>query len=264
MDGIQRETAAHWYVLNHIGSSRQSSAQKSVDKFNRSNAPALELFAPTYVTREERDGQIKFREALLTFHYVFVRGTFDAVKSLCAQTNGFSFLIDRGSADRYAVIDDRKMAAFQNIAHAYKNCLPYFSLDDIDLQAGDLVEVVRGDFPGLIGYYMPRPKSTSGNIILNVFNNVGTVAFNVRATDVRVLQFAPGSTRANDQIDAFVPHLLAALRLYADGRALTTPLAAKLSAFCGRLGLARINNRNLDTETYFLSVHLNQCLFLPY
>ncbi len=249
-----------WYVLNFIGSSARDLAQKAIDRYNAAAANPLELFAPTYVVREERQGELKFRTVSLTFHYVFVRGPFDDVKSLCALSNGFSFLIDRGSQDRYAIIDDRKMAHFKNIARAYKNCLPYFPIDQIDLEAGDLVEVVSGDFPGLVGYYMPRPKSTSGNILLNVFNNVGTVAFDVRATDVRVLEFARRTTRANDQIDAFVPHLLKALRLYAAGDPLTTPLAAKLSAFCGRLGAARINNRKLDARLQALLYAANHII----
>ena len=192
-----------WYVLNHVGANGRDTAQKAVDKFNSVNNTALELFAPTYVAKEERDGEIKFRTLSLTFHYTFVRGTYEQVKALCAQQNGFSFLIDWSSADRYAVIDDRRMTSFQNIAKAYKNCLPYYSIEDIDLEDGDLVEVVRGDFPGLIGTYMPKPKTTMGNIVLNIYNNVGTIAFNVKATDVRVLEFSRKNTRANDQIDAF-------------------------------------------------------------
>jgi len=140
------------------------------------------------------------------------------------------------------------MANFKNIARAYKNCLPYFPLDEIDLEEGDLVEVVRGDFPGLVGIYMPKARGNSGNIILNVYKKVGTIAFNVKATDVRVLEFSRKSTRANDQIDAVVPHLLKALRLYREVEALPTALIAKLTVFCNRMGVVRLNNRKLDVR----------------
>ncbi len=242
----------NWYVLNHISSTFRDTAQKAVDRFNSSNGTALELFAPTYVVKEERQGELRFRTVNLAFHYVFVRGCFDEVKSLCMQPNGFSFLIDHGSSDRYAVIDDRSMSHFKNIARAYKNCLPYFPIDDVDLEDGDLVEVVRGDFPGLVGTYMPNPKSKTGNIVLNIYNKVGTIAFNVKATDVRVLEFSRHSTRANDQIDAFVPHLLEALRYYHRDEALPTSLAAKLSVFCGRMEVVRLNNRKLDARLQIL------------
>lgn len=256
---IRSDTPA-WYVLNHIGSTYRDLAQKAVERFNAWNKTSLELFAPTYVVREEKQGEIRFRTINLTFHYVFVKGTFAEVKRLCAQPNGFSFLIDHGSTERYAVIDDRRMAHFKNIARAYKNCLPYFPLDEIDLEDGDLVEVVKGDFPGLVGTFMPKAKSKTGNIVLNVYNNVGTIAFNVKATDVRVLEFSGKSTRANDQIDAFVPHLLSALRYFDRDEALPTALAAKLSVFCGRMEVVRLNNRKLDARLQALLYAANHII----
>ena len=243
-----------WYVLNHIARPGLGIAEREVERFNTWQQADLRLFAPTYVVREEKGGDIRFRTANLTFHYVFVRGTFADVKRLCAESNGFSFLLDRSSDNRYAVIDDGRMAAFQNIARAYRNCLPYFPLGDIDLEDGDLVEVIRGDFPGLIGRYMPKPGARSGNIVLNVYNKVGTIAFDVRATDVRVLEFARNSKRANDQIDAFVPHLLDALRHHHDrpDEPLPEPLVARLSVFSGRMEVARLGNRKLDARLQIL------------
>lgn len=249
-----------WYVLNYIGSSFREQPRKAVDRFNAASGTELELFAPTYVVKENRQGELKFRTVSLTFHYVFVKGPFEEVKKLCAQQNGFSFLIDRGSSERYATIDDRRMANFRNIARAYKNCLPYFPLDDIDLEDGDKVEVVNGDFPGLVGYYMPNARSKSGNIVLNVYNNVGTIAFDVKAKDVRVLEFSPNATRANDQIDAFVPNLLKALEFYGSEEAIPTDLVAKLSMFCGRMEVVKMNNRKLEAKLRVLLYAANRLI----
>ena len=238
-----------WFVLNHIRIAFQDTARKAIERFNACQDSSLELFAPTYVVKEKKNGKIKIRTVNLTFHYVFVKGTLSDVKMLCSQNNGFSFLIDHGNQEqRYATIPDRDMVNFKNIARVYKNCLPYFSLNEIDLEEGDLVEVINGDFPGLIGNYMPKAKSKSGNIILNIYNNVGTIVFNVKATDVRVLEFSHKSTRANDQIDAFVPNLLKALRLYHDNKELPATLVAKLSVFCSRMEAVKINNRKLDAK----------------
>lgn len=237
-----------WFVLNHISIPFREKADVAVDRFNHSQGSDLELFAPTYVVRDVKNGEVKMRTVNLTFHYVFVRGRLEDVRMLCSHDNGFSFLIHHGGTERYATISDREMANFRNIARAYKNCLPYFPLDEIDLEEGDLVEVVNGDFPGLIGTYMPKSRSTSGNIILNIFNNVGTIAFDVKAKDVRVLEFSRKSTRANDQIDAIVPHLLKALRQYHQPETIPTGLIAKLSVFCRRMEIVRLNNRKLDAR----------------
>lgn len=252
MPPVESQNQPVWYVLNYIDSTSRNSASKTIETFNSVNETKLELFAPTYVTRDERQGEVRFRTVRLTFHYVFVKGKPGEVKQLCSQQNGFSFLIDRGSEKRYATVDDRDMAHFKTITRAYKNCLPYFPLNDIDLESGDLVEVVKGDFPGLVGYYIPVNKNKTGNILLRVYNNVGTIAFNVKASDVRVLEFSPLSKRANDQIDAFVPYLLEALRLFSKDEALPTLLAAKLSMFCGRMEVARLHNRKLDARLQIL------------
>lgn len=251
----------YWFVLNHLGFAFQDMARKAIDKFNASQPCNLELFAPTYVVKEEKNGEVKMKTVNLTYHYVFVKGLLSDVKTLCSQSNGFSFLIDHGNpGQRYATVSDREMANFKTVARAYKNCLPYFSLDDIDLEEGDLVEVIKGDFPGLIGTYMPKAKSNTGNIVLNVYNNVGTIAFNVKATDVRVLEFSRKSTRANDQIDAFVPHLLQALRHFHADEPLPARLAAKLTVFCSRMEIAHLNNRKLDARLQAILTAANHIL----
>ena len=260
MASASQDDITCWYVLNHIATSLQEQAKKVVDTFNRTEETSLELFAPTYVVRETKNGEIRMKSVNLTFHYVFVRGTLAQVKRLCSQSNGFSFLLDRCSNERYAVISDRDMRNFKNIARAYKNCLPYFSLEDIDLEDGDIVEVIHGDFPGLVGTYMPKAKSSSGDIVLHICNNVGTIAFDVKATDVRVLEFSRKSTRANDQIDAVIPYLLTALQYYREESELPSNIAARLSVFCSRLGVVKLNNRKLDAKLQALLYGANYIL----
>lgn len=249
-----------WYVLNHIATTPCHQAQKTVDRFNSASDVSLELFAPTYVVQKTHNGQTHLRTANLTFHYVFVRGDFDDIKRLCGQDNGFSFLIDRGSEERYATVSEQDMANFRNIARAYHNCLPYYPLQDIDLDDGDLVEVVNGDFPGLIGRFMPKAKSKSGDIVLSICQGVGTVAFNIRNTDVRVLEFSSHATRANDQIDAFVPHLLQAIRLFHAGSDIPQSLLAKLNVFTRRMAVAKAGNRKLNAKLQALLYGANHIL----
>lgn len=249
-----------WYVLNHIATTPCHQAQKTVDRFNSASNVSLELFAPTYVVHETHNGQLHLRTANLTFHYVFVHGDFDDVKRLCGQDNGFSFLIDRGSEERYATVSEQDMANFRNIARAYHNCLPYYPLQDIDLDDGDLVEVVNGDFPGLIGRFMPKAKSKSGDIVLSICQGVGTVAFNIRNTDVRVLEFSRHATRANDQIDAFIPHLLQAMRLFQAGSDIPQSLLAKLNVFTRRMAVAKVGNRKLNAKLQALLYGANHIL----
>lgn len=253
MTTLQDAQRPQWYVLNHIGHfPYRDRARKSVDTFNRAEGTDLDLFAPTYVQREERDGQVQLRRVNLTFHYVFLHGSLPDIKRLCSLDNGFSFLLNRSGAERYATVDDRTMHDFRQIARAYENCLPFYRIDAVELEKGDLVEIVNGDFPGLIGTYLPRAKSNSGNIVLLVDDCFGVKLFDIKATDIRVLEFAPGTTRAYDQIDAFVPNLLAALRHYAAGEPLTPALATRLNVFLRRMEVVRLNNPKLEARLSIL------------
>lgn len=251
----------NWYVLNHIATTpARNSAQRTVDRFNDAEQLDLQLFAPSYVVREEKDGVVSMKRMHLTFHYVFLRGKLSDIKRLCRMENGFSFLLNRSGGARYAIIDDATMRSFQIIAKAYENELPYYSLEDIDLEAGDLVEVVNGDFPGLVGTFIPRLKSNTGNIVLRVDQNLGTVAYNIKVSDVRVLEFAHDSRRVYDQIDAFVPRLLKALRAHHDSQRLSASLISQLSVFCRRFEVVKLNNPKLEAKLYALLSVANSIL----
>lgn len=243
--------AIRWFVLNHIpgpGSSRISAVRRAVDTFNNRHLACIELFAPTIVSASRIGDRMVCSEKPLTYHYVFVRGTYSEIKSLCQGSNGFSFVIDHGGGSRYATVSDRSMADFMTIARACRNTLPFFPLDSVDLESGDLVEVVDGPFAGLVGYFIPRNKSVRGNIMIQVSQNLGTVAYDIHAGYVRVLEFSKSSRRGYDQIDAFVPKLYGILRHHSDGAPLTTREIAVLTVFHRRMSSARLGDRKVEAK----------------
>lgn len=86
---------SQWYVLNHIDSTlgkQEAVVRSKIEKFNLSQSASLEVFAPTFVSVVNIGGKCVRTEHPLTFHYVFVKGTFDAVKKLCGMAGGFSFV----------------------------------------------------------------------------------------------------------------------------------------------------------------------------
>lgn len=237
-----------WHILTFIPDAPGAAADKIIARFNHSlsdGEETIQLFAPKYSVPTLRAGKIQFKAVPLTFFYVFVRGLQQQIKRLCALRRGFAFLLDRAGVARYATISDSRMQQFMTIARAYSNTLPFFSPADIDLAAGDLVEVIDGDFPGLRGHYLPTPRSKSGTIILQVDQGLATAAFNIRADQIRILEFAPGSGREYDQIDHFIPRLLQALRINRQGEPLPRPLAASVSVFASRMEAVNLQNRKL-------------------
>lgn len=250
-----KEPTRQWFILNYIKSpstGARESAAAVVEQFNRTADSGLELFAPTMVRVVCREGKFIKRETPLTFQYVFVRGDYNDIKQLCGMSNGFSFVLNHGSTERYATVTDERMSMFRQIAMAYSNSLPFFDIEDIDLEAGDKVEIVEGSFPGLVGYYMPKAKSGSGDIVLAVTQNLGTIVYDVKARYVRVLEFSCKSRRSYDQIDAFVPKLLRSLRHYSEKTPLSHKEISDLTVFNRRMSQTRIGNNRLETKLLIL------------
>lgn len=240
-----------WYIMHHmpmVGVQRKRSATEVVERFNMTQHRNLEVFAPM-MTRVVKQGErFVTRDMPLAYQYVFIRGSFEEIRELCKLSDRFAFLVNRGSEERYATMTDRQMDTFQQVALGYTNNLPFLSLEDIDLEEGDLVEIIEGSFVGLVGYFMPKAKSGVGNIVLAVTQNMGTVIYDVKARYVKILEFSKKSRRSYDQIDAFVPKLFRALRSFYLREPLATREKSQLSVFCSRMGSVKVENPKTDAK----------------
>lgn len=240
--------APHWYVLNFVSPRAGAKPQPYIESFNKGDA-RLELFAPTVRMAEVSEGKVVFRERMLTFFYVFVRGQLSDVKALCAiPGNGFSFMLDRGSERRYGIVGDVAMEGFKQVARLYSNTLPFYDISGIELESGDLVEVVDGAYSGLVGTYMPKSRSNKGNLVIAANASLGTVVWDVEARYVRILEFSRAGRRPYEQLDAFIPKLYAILRKYHNGEPLDEKEKSQLAVFNRRMGAVRLPNHKLEAK----------------
>ncbi len=238
-----------WYVLNFINRSGKPSPKIHIDSFNREGHD-LELFAPIIRPAHVVNGRVRYFERLLTFFYVFVRGTFDDVKELCVQQdNEFSLMIDRSSScHRYAVISDDAMENFKIFARVHTNTIPFFNIDDIELNEGDIVEVVDGDYAGLTGTFMPKSRSSKGNLVIAATAAMGSVLWDIDAKLVRILEFAPDTRRQYDLVDSFIPKLLPILRKFHAAESLTDREKSQLTVFNKRMGVVAPSSRKAEAK----------------
>lgn len=244
------EETKQWYILSYIPASLTIARKKPedwIERFNTQNAASLQIFAPRFIKLSEKDK--KKSVVPLTFHYVFVKGDLAEVKKLCASGLGFVFVLNKCKQDeRYATISEEQMLNFKIIASHFSNSLPYYSLENINLEEGDLVEVIEGDFPGLVGHYFPKPRSTYGNILLQVSQNLGTVAYNINVKSLRILRFAKNFKRSYDQIDAIVPKLLEAERKVKSGESLSEKEITDLSLFFRRMESVKLDSSKVEAK----------------
>lgn len=237
----------NWYVLNFF---RQgpSSAKKCISDFNK-EGHHIELFAPIIRPAAVVNGKIEYREKLLTFYYIFVKGTLEEVKELCVRsTNNLSFLLNRGSSKRYAIISEADMSNFKIISRAYENEIPFFNLEDIELKEGDLVEVVGGDYDGLRGTFMPKARSNKGNLVIEATPEMGAVVWEIDAKTIRILEFAKDSRRQYDLVDSFIPKSFPILRKFHAQENLSDKEKSQLNVFNLRMGVVKPSNHKAEAK----------------
>lgn len=238
----------HWYVLHYIRRGGSASPQKAIDDFNRAKRK-IELFAPVVRPASVVDGQVVYKEQLLTYFYVFVNGTLDDVKELCAKPgSSLSMLLARGSEKRYATVSDADMQSFKIIARVYTNTIPFYNIEDIDLQEGDVVEVVGGQYAGLRGTFMPKPRSTKGNLVISATAALGAVVWDIDAKYVRILQFARDTRRQYDLLDAFIPKLYPILRKFHAEESLNDRDKSLLAIFNSRMCAVAPDNQKVEAK----------------
>jgi len=247
-----------WYVLHFINKSGKPSPQSHIDNFNREGHD-LELFAPIIRPAHVVNGKVKYFERLLTFYYVFVKGTFDDVKELCSRCdNDLSFMLDRCSTKRYGVISDSDMENFKIIARAYTNTIPFFNIEDIELNEGDLVEVVGGDYDGLKGTFIPKSRSNKGNLVIAVTAAMGAIVWDIDARYIRILKFARDSRRQYDLVDSFIPKLFPILRKFHAEESFSDKERSLLNVFTRRMGV--VSPENHKAEAKLLAILM--CVYL--
>lgn len=237
-----------WYVLHFISKPGKPSPKNFIDAFNK-EGHSLELFAPIIRPAHVVNGRVVYNEKLLTYYYVFVNGYFNEVKELCSRPNNdLSFLLNRGSDKRYAIISDADLENFRIIARAQTNTVPFFNIADIELSEGDLVEVVGGEYDGLRGTFIPKSRSNKGNLVIAVTAAMGVVAWNIDAKYLRILEFAHNTRRQYDILDSFIPKLLSILRKFHSNKELDSRDKTLLNIFNQRMGAVTLTNHKAEAK----------------
>lgn len=258
-----RQSDLRWFVLNYfspVSSRKEASAENCIDNFNRRLGTDLKLFCPTFISYRQVKGERKKVDRPLVYHYTFVRGSLPVIKKLCAENNNFSFVLNKSAEDRYAVVDDITMENFRKVSAKYSNNVPFYPLDGVELADFDKVQIVEGDFPGLVGYYSSQKGSNAGRIILEITQDMGTVIYDVKAKYVRILEFSKNFKRAYDIIDAFLPKLYEAIKKHRREEQLSENDISSLHSFCRRMECCKLNNPKIDAKLQAILVMANKIL----
>lgn len=241
--GMMNEALSpQWYVLSSksgIKSLEELFSVLSASRVERDGMP-VEYFLPTCIEHSIRSGKSIVRRKKLIANYIFIR---DSLKNVMEMTQGTGSLWllphpdHESNGKRYMTISDHDMEIFKTVANAYANELPCYPIEAVDLEEGDQVQIVGGEFDGMKGTLRCSQGRNGGKVMMAVGNLFLISTPDIRPQHIRILQFGKGNRHPYRQFEAHVPRVLQALRHQwgkdvSDG--LTTEDLASMTVFTGR------------------------------
>ena len=248
-----------WYVLSAKAGIRDIERQferLSAVRVRRGEEP-VEYFIPTCIRMSTLFGKARMSRRKLIGNYIFVRDTYKNILE-AKQSMETLWLLphpDPNEGKRaYMTISDHDMALFKAIARAYSNELPCIPIGAVDLDEGDKVEIVGGEFDGMCGTLQCSQGRMGGKVLMTIGNLFIAVTPDIRPQFIRILQFGKGNRHPYRLFEAHVPRALQALshlRAGDDSReaqGLTTEDVAAMTVFTGRFESLQPSTVNIASQ----------------
>lgn len=241
-----------WYVLSSHDSVKRLEQQFATVSASRRERgeDAVEYFLPTCVEQASPFGKPKLRRKKLISSYVFVRDSLDGILDIKGMISSLWLLPhpdNRHDVRRYMTISDREMELFKAVAGAYANELPCYPLEMVDLEEGDRVEIVGGDFDGMCGTLQCSQGRNGGKVMMAIGNLFIVATPTIAPQYIRILQFGKGNRHPYRQFEAHLPRALQALRHACDA-GLTADDVALMSVFTGRFDALKPATVNMASQ----------------
>lgn len=207
---------ALWYVLTVLRSSLQACERLAAhaDEFNARTAARLECFAPTFVDISARDNSRgRIRKPLL-YNYIFVKGTLPELRRFRSAYPVYNLIPTgekRDAPTGYRYVPDDEMARFMRIARAYENAVPCFSPSEIDLEQGDRVRIIGGQFSGVEGVLLSQQGRDGGRVVVRIAGMLAVETLDIAPQYLQIVEFAKGGKHVYDKIESYLPKARRAL-----------------------------------------------------
>lgn len=248
-----------WYVLSAKAGIREIERQferLSAARVRRGEEP-VEYFIPTCIRMSTLFGQARMSRRKLIGNYIFVRDTYKNILEAKQVMESLWLLPhpDHNEGKRaYMTISDHDMALFKAIARAYSNELPCIPIGAVDLDEGDKVEIVGGEFDGMCGTLQCSQGRNGGKVLMTIGNLFIAVTPDIRPQFIRILQFGKGNRHPYRLFEAHVPRALLALSHLRAGddsgeaQGLTTEDVAAMTVFTGRFESLQPSTVNIASQ----------------
>lgn len=232
------EESPRWYVLTAFRTSAQTCERAKNDtvEFNLRFGSDIECFAPTFVDASIRNDRRERRRKPLVYNYIFIKGTLPELRKFHTVYPAYNLIPagdGRKSPTDYRYVPDGEMRQFMHLARIYENTVPYFSPSEIDLEHGDKVRIIGGQFSGIEGILLSQQGRDGGRVIVKVSDMLAVETLDIAPEYLQIVEFAQGNKHLYDKLDSYLPKARRALQNY--------------------LSPAGPDNRDLAAVNYFLT-----------
>lgn len=235
VSGLQKyargEQRPFWYILTvaRANDKTHTELERRVERFNRPSGkdsmPAgsgLQLFAPTYVEMRDRGNRVQRIRKPLACNYIFLRGYLDTLRRFRSLYADYNLIRDR-ARDGYLTVSDHDLDNFRRVANAYRNNMPCFRPDEVELQKGDRVRILQeGPFHGVEGVLVTSKGKDGGRVVISIANLLAVETVEISPAYIQVIEFAKGSKHIYDKLDSFEPRLRKAINILLKKRVLAS------------------------------------------
>lgn len=248
------EATVEWHIISGLRANMRTRRPLSqlVDRYNTTHSASLQYFNPTFVQLSQAtDGLPRRVSKSLLCNYIFLRGSLNDIRQFCAANPEYSPIVHKsvnGNERQHLRISETEFQNFRRIAAVFRYRVPCFSLDEIDLERGDYVEIIGGPFDGVCGTLHHRRGTDGGRVIVRVSGLLAIATYDILPQYIKVLRFAPGTKRIYDVMDNYLPRLRRAIASHLATGSLAIPDIAAVSYFISRYGDTEIDTDKLRAK----------------
>lgn len=239
-----------WYVLK--------AANLSLSLRDELKNGRLEYYLPTHTILRNVGGQQKRVEQPLVFNFIFVRSSLDELKSFCRNRPDLRIHVvynHKPMHEEVAAsplrIGDHQMEMFQKAISFYSGQeIPFVKPEEMELEKGDEVRIIGGQFSGLEGILVSQKGKDGGRVVVHLSNVIAVRTLEIEPEYLQILHFGKDNKHFYKHLDSFIPRLDRALAV--TRRKLSAAELTPIETFVKRFSQLRTDTINSEAKVQTL------------
>lgn len=208
---LMEDHVRRWYVLKCNRSVAKT--RDALLAMRNAHAGQFDFFFPTRFVLENVGGKRRRVEKTVAFNFVFANCSYALLRQLAQESAGDLTPLYRRMGrddalckvrDRLLVVPDAEMDMFIRAIGAYEGDVPALLPEEADLEKGDRVRIIGGQFDGIEGILVTRQGKDGGRVLVKVSEVLCVPTLEIEPECIEVLEFAPEGRHLYKKFDSFI------------------------------------------------------------